>query len=95
VEVYGVEYAAAALAPLRHWPVVLAGLLGKILGPIAFLSAVVGVRFLSPFPSPSSSFGPTNQRNAASDERVNLHGTPAVNARVRSSKPLKRAGRSL
>jgi small multidrug resistance pump len=39
VGVYGVGYAAAALAPLRHWPVVLAGLLGKILGPIAFLSA--------------------------------------------------------
>jgi hypothetical protein len=59
VGIYGVGYAAAALAPLRHWPVVLAGLLGKILGPIAFLSAGVGVRFLSPFPSPSSSFGPT------------------------------------
>ena len=27
---------------MRHWPVVLAGLLGKILGPIGFLSAFVG-----------------------------------------------------
>jgi hypothetical protein len=42
VGVYGVGYAAAALDPVRHWPVVLAGLLGKILGPIGFLSALVG-----------------------------------------------------
>ncbi len=42
VGVYGVGYAAAALDPMRHWPVVLVGLLGKILGPIGFLSAVVG-----------------------------------------------------
>ena len=27
---------------MRHWPVVLAGLLGKILGPIGFLSTFVG-----------------------------------------------------
>lgn len=42
VGVYGVGYAAAALDPLRHWPVVLVGLLGKIFGPIGFLSAMVG-----------------------------------------------------
>jgi small multidrug resistance pump len=42
VGVYGVGYAAAALDPLRHWPVVLVGLLGKVFGPIGFLSAVVG-----------------------------------------------------
>ena len=48
VGVYGVGYATAALDPSRHWPVVLVGLLGKIFGPIGFLSAVVGGRFLSP-----------------------------------------------
>ncbi|MBI2432706.1 MAG: alkyl hydroperoxide reductase [Candidatus Hydrogenedentes bacterium] len=37
VGVYGVAYAAAARDPLRHWPVTLAGLLGKILGPIGFV----------------------------------------------------------
>lgn len=39
VGVYGVGYAIAARAPLRHWPIVLAGLLGKILGPLGFLYA--------------------------------------------------------
>lgn len=39
VGVYGVAYGAAAVDPYRHWPVLLAGLLGKILGPIGFLNA--------------------------------------------------------
>ena len=39
VGVYGVAYALAARDPLRHWPIVLAGLLGKILGPMGFLYA--------------------------------------------------------
>ena len=37
VGVYGVGYLCAARAPLRHWPIVLVGLLGKVLGPIGFL----------------------------------------------------------
>lgn len=41
VGVYGVGYALAARAPLRHWPIVLVGLLGKVLGPIGFLDAAV------------------------------------------------------
>lgn len=41
VGVYGVGYAIASTAPLRHWPIVLVGLLGKVLGPIGFLSAAV------------------------------------------------------
>jgi small multidrug resistance pump len=40
VGVYGVGYAVAALDPLRHWPVVLVGLLGKLFGPVGFVSAV-------------------------------------------------------
>jgi len=36
VGVYGVGYACAARDPLRHWPITLVGLLGKILGPIGF-----------------------------------------------------------
>ena len=39
VGVYGVGYAIAATNPMRHWPIVLVGLLGKILGPIGFLNA--------------------------------------------------------
>jgi len=39
VGVYGVGYAIAAVDPLRHWPIVLVGLLGKILGPIGFVGA--------------------------------------------------------
>ena len=39
VGVYGVGYLIAAASPYRHWPIVLVGLLGKIFGPIGFLSA--------------------------------------------------------
>ena len=43
IAVFGVAYLAAAPNPLRHWPIVLAGLLGRILGPIGFIySAVKG-----------------------------------------------------
>ena len=41
VGVYGIGYAIAARDPIRHWPIVLVGLLGKILGPIGFLGAVL------------------------------------------------------
>ena len=36
VGVYGIGYLAASLNPLRHWPIVLVGFLGKIFGPIGF-----------------------------------------------------------
>ncbi len=39
VGVYGVGYLAASTAPLRHWPIVLVGLLGKVFGPIGFVWA--------------------------------------------------------
>ena len=41
VGVYGLGYLAAARDPLRHWPIVLVGFLGKVLGPIGFFDAVV------------------------------------------------------
>ncbi len=37
VGVYGVGYLCAARDPLRHWPIVLVGFLGKTFGPIGFL----------------------------------------------------------
>ncbi len=37
VGVYGVGYACAAMAPLKHWPITLVGLLGKVAGPIGFV----------------------------------------------------------
>jgi peroxiredoxin len=37
IGVFGIGYLAASLDPLRHWPIVLVGLLGKIFGPIGFL----------------------------------------------------------
>ncbi len=40
VGVYGIGYGVAARDPLRHWPITLVGLLGKILGPIGFVQAV-------------------------------------------------------
>jgi small multidrug resistance pump len=39
VGVYGIGYACAARDPTRHWPIVLVGLLGKVLGPIGFVDA--------------------------------------------------------
>jgi peroxiredoxin len=44
VGVYGVGYAIAAFDPYRHWPIVLVGFLGKILGPIGFLNAAMNDR---------------------------------------------------
>ena len=41
VGVYGVGYAIAARDPIRHWPIVLVGLLGKVFGPIGFLQAAM------------------------------------------------------
>lgn len=41
VGVYGIGYAIAARNPFRHWPIVLVGLLGKVFGPIGFLSSVL------------------------------------------------------
>ena len=41
IGVYGVGYACAAARPLRHWPIVLVGMLGKVLGPIGFVDAAI------------------------------------------------------
>ena len=41
VGVYGIGYLAASRAPLRHWPIVLVGMLGKIFGPIGFLQTAL------------------------------------------------------
>ena len=41
VGVYGIGYLIAAGNPLRHWPIVLVGFLGKIFGPIGFLVAAL------------------------------------------------------
>jgi len=41
VGVYGLGYMIAARDPARHWPIVLVGLLGKILGPIGFVGAAM------------------------------------------------------
>lgn len=39
VGVYGIGYLAASVAPIKHWPIVLVGFLGKIFGPIGFAFA--------------------------------------------------------
>ncbi|MCU0247309.1 MAG: AhpC/TSA family protein [Bryobacter sp.] len=44
VGVYGIAYGIASTDPVRHWPVVLAGLLGKVFGPIGFAMAVANGR---------------------------------------------------
>ena len=44
VGVYGIGYLLAARDPIRHWPIVLVGLLGKLFGPIGFLQAVIDGR---------------------------------------------------
>jgi hypothetical protein len=45
VGVYGIGYGIAAGNPVRHWPIVLVGLLGKIFGPIGFLMAAINGEF--------------------------------------------------
>ena len=45
VGVYGIGYLLAARDPHRHWPITLVGLLGKILGPIGFIGAVIDGSF--------------------------------------------------
>jgi len=43
VGVYGIGYWCAAKDFVRHWPIILVGFLGKVLGPIGFLqSAILG-----------------------------------------------------
>jgi hypothetical protein len=44
VAVFGVGYGFAAHHPVRHWPMVLVGLLGKLFGPIGFLLAALDGR---------------------------------------------------
>jgi len=41
VGVYGIGYLIAAGDPRTHWPIVLVGLLGKIFGPIGFVTALL------------------------------------------------------
>ncbi len=45
VGVYGVGYWIAASDPLRHFPIVLVGFLGKVFGPIGFAQALWTGRF--------------------------------------------------
>lgn len=40
VGVYGVGYVIAGFNPLRHWPIVLVGFLGKVFGPIGMWISV-------------------------------------------------------
>lgn len=37
IGVYGIGYLVASRDPLRHWPISLVGLLGKLFGPIGFI----------------------------------------------------------
>lgn len=45
VGVYGVGYGIAAFHPLRHWPIVLVGLLGKLAGPLGMAQSIWQGRF--------------------------------------------------
>jgi len=45
VGVYGVGYAVASRDYVRHWPIVLVGLLGKVAGPLGFIDALMRGRF--------------------------------------------------
>lgn len=41
VGVYGVGYILAARDPVRHWPVILVGFLGKFFGPIGLVLGII------------------------------------------------------
>ncbi|TWT95488.1 SelL-related redox protein [Neorhodopirellula pilleata] len=43
VGVYGIGYGIAATDPTRHWPIVLVGFLGKVLGPIGMVHNVLTI----------------------------------------------------
>lgn len=45
VGVYGVGYWIAAQDPIKHYPIVLVGFLGKVFGPIGFIQALMTNRF--------------------------------------------------
>jgi small multidrug resistance pump len=45
VGVYGIGYIIAAFNPIKHWPIVFVGLLGKIFGPIGYLNGYLTGRF--------------------------------------------------
>lgn len=49
VGVYGIGYGLAARDPVRHWPIVLVGLLGKMFGPIGFVWSVINGDFPASF----------------------------------------------
>ena len=40
VAVYGTGYLIASTSPIKHWPITLVGLLGKIFGPIGFIYSI-------------------------------------------------------
>ncbi|MFK8138751.1 MAG: AhpC/TSA family protein [Bdellovibrionales bacterium] len=40
VGVYGLGYWIASFDPMRHWPIILVGFLGKVFGPIGFLFTI-------------------------------------------------------
>ena len=40
VGVFGIGYAIAAFDPVRHWPIVLVGFLGKVFGPLGMVQAL-------------------------------------------------------
>jgi small multidrug resistance pump len=44
VGVYGIGYTIAARDPLRHWPIVLVGLLGKVFGPVGAVEGALAGR---------------------------------------------------
>jgi small multidrug resistance pump len=41
VGVYGVGYWIAARDPFTHWPIIVVGLLGKILGPVGYVNSLL------------------------------------------------------
>jgi small multidrug resistance pump len=49
VGVYGVGYWIASRDPIKHWPIVMVGFLGKIFGPIGFLQSYVEEVFNAKF----------------------------------------------
>lgn len=41
VAVYGLGYLIASTSPLKHWPIILVGFLGKVLGPLGFAHSFI------------------------------------------------------
>ena len=68
VGLLGLGYAAAALDPLRHWPIVLVGFLGKLFAPLGF--AATALQGILPWRPKSPQFQRAGHQTSGGNPRL-------------------------